>query len=51
MNYNHINTFERSKIQVLNKLVYSTRKIAKEINIHHSSIARELAKNNKFYKD
>ncbi len=50
MNYKHLTTFERSKIEVLNKLGYSTRKIAKEINRHHSTIARELARNNKFYK-
>lgn len=50
MNYKHLTTFERSKIEVLNKLGYSTRKITKEINRHHSTIARELARNNKFYK-
>lgn len=47
MNYKHLTTFERSKIEVLNKLGYSTRKIAKEINRHHSTIARELCRNNK----
>ncbi|WP_195972692.1 IS30 family transposase, partial [Clostridium thermobutyricum] len=49
MNYKHLTTFERSKIEVLNKLSYSTREIAKEINRHHSTIARELNRNNKVY--
>ncbi len=42
MNYKHLNIFERSKLEVLNSLGYSTRKIAKELNRHHSTIAREL---------
>ena len=42
MSYNHLNKFERKHIEVLSKLGYSTRQIAKQLNRHHSSITREL---------
>jgi len=40
--YHHFNICERGKIEELRKLGFSTRAIAKRINRHHSSIAREL---------
>ena len=46
MSYKHLTTFERSRIEVLKKLGYSARKIGKEIGRHHSTIARELKRNN-----
>ena len=45
MSYNHLNTFERARIEVLSKMGYSTRQIAKQLNRHHSTIARELKRN------
>ena len=47
MSYKHLNTFERTCIEVLSKMVYSTRQIAKQLNCHHSTIARELKRNTK----
>ena len=47
MDYKHLTTFERTRIEVLNKAGFSTRKIAKEIGRHHSTIARELKRNSK----
>ena len=45
MSYHHLNTFERTRIEVLSKLGCSTRQIAKQLNRHHSTIARELKRN------
>ena len=45
MSYNHLNTFERTRIEVLSKMGYSTRQIAQQLNRHHSTIARELKRN------
>lgn len=45
MSYHHLSTFDRARIQLLNSLGYSTRKIGTELGRHHSSIARELARN------
>lgn len=45
MNYKHFNITERNIIYNLNKISYSTREIAKILNRHHSSIARELKRN------
>ncbi len=42
MNYKHFNIIERSKIEQLSNMGYSTREIAKILYRHHSSIAREL---------
>ena len=41
----HLNTFERTRIEVLSKMGYSTRRIAKQLNRHHSTISRELKRN------
>ena len=45
MSYNHLSTFERTRIEVLSKMGYSTRRIAKQLNRHHSTISRELKRN------
>ena len=45
MSYHHLNTFERTRIEVLSKMGYSTRQIAQQLNRHHSTIARELKRN------
>jgi len=42
--YHHFTITERAKPEELNKLGFSTRSIAKRLNRHHSSIARELAR-------
>lgn len=49
MSYNHLNTFERGKIEALNKLGYSARKIAIELGRNHSTISRELKRLGSFY--
>ena len=46
MSYKHLTTFERSRIEVLKKLGYSAHKIGKEIGRHHSTVVRELKRNN-----
>ena len=45
MSYKPLNTFERTLIEVLSKMGYSTRQIAGQLNRHHSTIARELKRN------
>ena len=45
MGYNHITQIERECIENLHQLGYSCREIAKQLRRHHSSIARELARN------
>jgi transposase, IS30 family len=45
MSYKHLTTFERARIETLNKLGYSTRYIANSIGRHHSTVARELSRN------
>nr|BAD18233.1 N-terminal region of transposase of IS658 [Halalkalibacterium halodurans] len=45
MSYSHLTTFERGRLETLQKLGWSTRQIAKELNRHHSTIARELKRN------
>ena len=42
--YHHFSIYERAKIEELNKLGFSARSIAKRLNRHHSSIARELSR-------
>lgn len=42
MSYNHLNTFDLTRIEVLSKTGYSTRQIARQLNRPHSTIAREL---------
>ena len=38
MSYHHLNTFERTRIEVLSKMGYSMRQIAEQLNRHHSMI-------------
>lgn len=45
MSYHHLSTFERTRIEILSKMGYSTRQIAGQLNRHHSTIARELKRN------
>jgi IS30 family transposase len=45
MSYSHLNTLERVKLETLHHLGWSTRQIAKSLNRHHASIARELKRN------
>ena len=42
MSYKHLTLNERNKIEVLNKEGYSSRRIAKILGCHHSTIVREL---------
>lgn len=44
MSHHHFTPIERGKIEELNKIGYSSRKIALRLGCHHSSIARELAR-------
>ena len=45
MSYHHLNTFERTRIEVLSKMGYSMRQIAEQLNRHHSMIAYGLKQN------
>ena len=45
MSYHHLSTFERTRIEILSKMGYSTRQIAGQLNRHHRAIARELKRN------
>ena len=45
MSYKHLNTFERTRIEVLSKMGYSTRQIAEQLNRHQRAITRELKRN------
>lgn len=47
MSYNHLTISERIRIEVLSFLGYSTRFIAKFLQRHHSTVARELSRNKK----
>lgn len=42
MSHHHFTSIERGKIEELNNLGYSSRKIAMRLNCHRSSISREL---------
>lgn len=42
MSYHHISTYERGRIEELNKLGYSSREIGARLGRHRSSISREL---------
>jgi len=46
MDYQHLITFERGRIEALHNSGYTVRVIGKQINRHHSTIAAELADNN-----
>ncbi|NFF81623.1 IS30 family transposase [Clostridium botulinum] len=50
MNYNHLTTFERARIETLYKFGYSRRHIANLIGRHHSTVARELSRKAKNYE-
>lgn len=45
MSYSHFNMFERGKLELLHSQGWSTRVIARELGRHHSSVARELKRN------
>lgn len=45
MSYHHLNTFERPYIEILSKLGYWVRQIAKPLNPHYSAIACEHKRN------
>ena len=47
MDYKHLTTYERGRIETLCKLGYKARKIGNLINRHPSTIARELSRNGK----
>jgi IS30 family transposase len=42
MGYTHLSITERSQLEILDRLVWSSREIGKELGRHHSAIAREL---------
>jgi len=46
MDYQHLTTFERGRIEALHNLGYTVREIGQQMNRHHSTIARELSRNN-----
>ena len=48
MRYHHFTTCDRGRIEVLHKEGYSARKIGAAVGRHHSSISRELGKNDEF---
>ncbi|MFD1134417.1 helix-turn-helix domain-containing protein [Paenibacillus urinalis] len=45
MSYSHLTIIERSKLEALNQLGLSARAIARELDRHHSTISRELKRN------
>lgn len=47
MSYSHINTRERSQLELLHRLGWSARAIACELDRHHSSVSRELKRQKK----
>lgn len=42
LSYKHLTLNDRNKIEVLNQEGYSSRRIAKILGFHHSTISREL---------
>lgn len=50
MSYKHLTINERNKIEVLSKEGYSSRRIAKILGFHHSTISRELKRCNNEYE-
>ncbi len=42
MSYKHLTINERNKIEILSQEGYSSRRIAKILGFHHSTISREL---------
>lgn len=49
MSYKHITLNDRNKIEVLKQEGYSSRRIAKILGFHHSTISRELKRCNNIY--
>ncbi|PLZ38875.1 IS30 family transposase, partial [Fischerella thermalis] len=45
MGYSHLSTFERGQLAMLHQLGWSTRAIGRQLGRHHSTIARELRRN------
>ncbi|MDO4926213.1 MAG: helix-turn-helix domain-containing protein [Turicibacter sp.] len=45
MSYHHLNTFKRTRIEVLSKTGYSTKQIAGQLNRHQQAITREFKRN------
>ncbi|MCM3131119.1 IS30 family transposase (plasmid) [Paenibacillus urinalis] len=45
MSYSHLTIIERSKLEALKQLGMSARAIARELDRHHSTISRELKRN------
>ncbi|GAK39565.1 transposase [Paenibacillus sp. TCA20] len=45
MSYSHLTIIERSKLEALHQLGLSARAIARELERHHSTISRELKRN------
>ena len=50
MSYKHLTLNERNKMEVLNKEGYSSRRMAKILDCHHSTMVRELKRCNNDYK-
>ncbi|MBP2015742.1 IS30 family transposase [Anaerococcus degeneri] len=50
MSYKHLTINERNKIEVLRKEGYSSRRIAKILGFHHSTISRELKRYDNEYE-
>nr|WP_252235573.1 helix-turn-helix domain-containing protein [Clostridium sp. ZS1] len=50
INYNHFTTFERARIETLNNSGYSRRYIGNLMEMHYSTVARELSRNTKNYE-
>ena len=48
MSYHHLTTCDRGRIEALHKEGYSARRIGAAMGRHHSSISREMIKNNGF---
>lgn len=49
MSYKHLTLNDRNKIEVLKQEGYSSRRIAKILGFHHSTISRELKRCNNLY--
>ena len=45
MSYYHLNTFERTRIEIPSKMGYWARQFAGQLNRHQRAIARELKRN------
>lgn len=42
MNYSHLSIIDRGQLEILNRLGWSARAIARHLGRHHSTIAREI---------